>query len=392
MQIIVAILFLTGLVTIILAYKQWHWSLATIVLFIFLISFGYLFLAAETIRLHRNLRSNLGRLEEQLVSLQNQNEALLNGSGDELPGIAQFTHRLAMISRERGRAWRQVAPAGPLDDNGRREVTIPDPKPHGLTVDTVVYAFEAGNANPADPSSGQQYLGEFRVVESKETGVVLEPLNILDQRTGERLAQSQGPWNLYETMPVDRYSTFAGLDEAELRKRLAASVVEEYVRHGQEATAEDNPENVAAYDENGVRVALDQQGANKYYQRPLRDYGLLFSELSRQKTALIARVDAITEDNAKLAAALESAKKLTTFREEEKVLMQHDLAGMKRDRQAIESHLQQVKQQLENAQKLVGELLSVNSSLADELAERELSLREMIDAAAPAPATTISLP
>jgi uncharacterized integral membrane protein len=388
LQILLAVLLIAGLVTFGFAFKRWHWSLVLIVGFIMFSAVGWLFLAAETIRINRNLRANLANIESRTQQLENDNKNLINGSGDTL-GIAQLTHKLEIHTRDRGRAWRQVAPAGALDQQGRRAVTIPAPTPHGLQVDTVVYGFEAGKPNLADPASGQQYLGEFRVVESTDTGVILESVNLLDQRTGERLARSQGPWNLYEIMPADRHSTFAGLEEAELRQRLPASVVEEFLRHGKEPTENDDPSNIVGFDAEDKQLPPgDLAGAaRKEFHRPLVDYAFLFSELAKEKVVLMARIDAVREDNAKLAAALASAKKLSAFREDEKKLMASDLAGMKQDRAAIEKHLAAVKGMLENAVKLVDNLLAENSKLARELAEREAALVKMIDAVAPAPAT-----
>jgi cell fate (sporulation/competence/biofilm development) regulator YlbF (YheA/YmcA/DUF963 family) len=378
-QILLGILVLGGLVAIFLSTKYWHWSLVTLTSFIFLFGILFLVLAADTMRIHRNLRMNLPRLEEQIASLEVQNRQLLRGLNEDR-GIVQLEHQLRMVTRERGRAWRQVAPAAPLNQ-GRIEVTIPAPSPHGLAQNTIIYAFETGESNPNEPASGRQYLGEFRVVESKDTSVVLEPVSILDQRTGERLARSQGPWSLYETMPIDRYKTFAGFGEEELRKMLPASIVEQFIHHDQEATPNDHPRNV-----------VEKEDGKKYYQRPLVDYSYLFSELTRQKVVLLARIDAVTEDNAKLTAALESAEKLSAFREEQKQLMKNDLAGMKNDRAAIEAHLKAVNKQLENARKLIEDFLAANSELAEDLAARETALREAIDAAAPAPTTAVSLP
>ena len=240
LQIVLGILVLAGLVSIYLSTKYWHWSTVTIVSFIMIFGVVYLILAADTMRIHHNLRTSLPRLESQIATLEQQNEHVLRGGNDDL-GIVQLEHRLRLVTRERGRAWRQVSPSGPLRPEGRIEVTIPAPAPHGLTAGTIVYAFEAGNANPNDPANGQQYLGEFRVVEVRETGVVLESVGLLDKRTGERLARSQGPWSLYETMPSDRYKIgnhydmFADMSEEELRKRLPESLVKEYIRHGQPA-------------------------------------------------------------------------------------------------------------------------------------------------------------
>jgi hypothetical protein len=393
LQIVLGILVLAGLVAIYLSTKYWHWSTVTIVSFIMIFGVTYLFLAADTMRIHRNMRAALPRLEQQIADLEKRNQVLLRGANDDL-GIVALEHRLRMVTRERGRAWRQVAPAGQLDPEGRLEVTIPAPTPHGLAVDTIVYIFEGGNANPSDPANGQQYLGDFRVVEVRDTGVVLESVGLLDKRTGERLARSQGPWSLYETMPSDRYKIFADMSEEELRKRLPETIIEEYIRHGQPATDDDDPHNVVGFDENDQRLPPDQiaNAVRKVYNRPLRDYAYLFSELARQRVVLMAKIDAVTEDNAKLVAALESAEKLSGFRAEQKQLMQSDLAGMKEDRQAIEGHLKAVNHQLENARKLIDKFLSTNAKLANQLAQQELTLKQTIDAAAPAPSTAVSLP
>lgn len=391
MQILLAVVLLLGIVAGIISFKRTHWSQVVLVLLITLTAVGYLFLASETTRVHRDLRSNLARLESQLANVERQNHDLLNGAGDEA-GILQLQHKLEMLTRGRGRAWRQVAPAGPLDPQGRIEVGIPNPTPHGLAADSVVYVFEMGDANPADPKAGRQYLGEFVVVEAREKSVVLESTHLLDQRTGERLARSQGPWSLYESMPVDRYDTFAGMSEEELKKRLPPADAAEYLRSGQPATADDDPANVIGFDENDQRVPPNKMdtAVKKVYQRPLRDFAFLFAELDRQKAVLLSDRDALVEDNAKWEATLASAEKLGKFREDEIDLLESDLAGMKQDRVAIESHLTIVKGQIEEALRRIEDLLARNSSLAQQLADREAALRQMINATAPAP--TVSMP
>ncbi|TWU30134.1 hypothetical protein [Bythopirellula polymerisocia] len=392
LQILLAIVLILGLVSVFLSAKNWHWSQFVLILFIMLTSVGFLFLAAETMRIHRGLRAKLPGMEEQLARLEQQNAALLRGIEDDA-GIIQLEHRLQMITRERGRAWRQVAPTGGLDQQGRIEVAIPNPKPHGLDAVTIVYLFESGNANPGSPSDGRQYLGEFKVVESRDTGVVLEPMQLLDQRTGERLARSEGPWSLYEAMPSDQYKTFAGMDEAELRKRLPASIVEEYLRHRTPATPDDDPRDVIGFDENDVRLGPNEMGkaVKKLYNRPLQDYSYLFSELSRQKAVMLAKRDALIEDNAKWTAALASAEKLTEFRENEIKLLQEDLAGMKRDREAIQKHLKDVNLSLKNARDLIASLLAENSSLAIQLGTRVQELQDIINGTVPA-AAAIAVP
>lgn len=393
LQILLAILLLLGFVALYLSSKNWHWTQITLLTFIMLISVGFMILAANVVRIHRAFRSKMPDMQLQLANFETKNERLLRGAGDEA-GIIELQHRLQMITRERGRAWRNVVPAGGFNVEGNVEVTIPAPTPHGMEEKSVVYAFEMGDPNPANPAQGAQYLGEFEVVESQEGGVVLSPVKILDQRTGERIDKSRGPWNLYESMPADRYNTFAGMDEEELRRRLPASVIPEYLHHGQEATEDDNPENVVGYDENDVRLSPDEMGraVRKIFNRPLRDYDYLFSELGKEMSIHRAKREALIEDNKLWENTLASAERLSEFRQQELNLLESDLTGMKQDRTAIEAHLQIVQKQLANASKLIEEYLATNASLAQELTQRETALRQMINAVSPAPATTFGLP
>ncbi|MGI9455441.1 MAG: hypothetical protein ACR2NU_02715 [Aeoliella sp.] len=381
LQIVLAVALLLALVTVVMSTKIWHWSQVVLVLFIILFGVGALFLGAEVFRIHRNLRAGIPKLEENLEAANLKTEELLKGTNDE-PGIRELEHRLQIVSRERGRAWRGVQPASEVSDQGAVQVSIPNPQPHGLGQDTIVYAFESG-----EPTEGAQYLGEFRVIEANAEGVTLEPILLIDQRTGERLAASEGPWSLYETMPVDRHSLYADLSEEQLQQMLPEESVEEYLRHGTEATRDDDEWHVIGLDENDERVGPEQmdQAVKRLYDRPLRDYAYLFEEYAREKVVAMAAREAITEDNAKLETALESAKQLSQFREAEIVALTSDEAGMKQDRAAIEKHRDLVQRQLSNARQLIEVLLADNTARARELAERQLGLMQMIDSVAPAP-------
>ena len=380
---------------------------------------GFLLLAAETVRTHHVLRAKIPKLEKDLEIATQQLENLLHGSGDS-QGVLDLEHQLQMVTRNRGRVWRNVMPAGQVDNQGIIDVEIPNPKPHGLAQGSIVYAFEStGTAQPAadgiaddefadeapvdenteapaeegtqpaevpaaNPNARKQYLGEFRVIEVSETGVKLEPVLLIDQRTGQRLFESKGPWSLYETMPVDRHEIFADLPEEELRQLLPAETVDQFLRHGKPADPNDNPLDRIGLDENDQRVDHDQ--AVKFlYDRPLRDYGYLFADLAQKKVLLQARIQAVTEDNAKLTASIEGGKKLGQFRQQQKKLLEDDLAGMQADRQAIEVHLQQLQQMLANAAQQIEGQLEENSQNADRYTAHQLDLLQNIDTTAPAP-------
>lgn len=381
LQIVLAVALLLALVTVILSAKNWHWSQVVLVLFILLFGTTALFLGAEVYRINRNLRAGIPRLEESLAAAEQEKERLIKGADDEL-GIRELEHQLQIVTRERGRVWRGATPAGDVANDGSVAVEVPNPKPHGLAKDTIVYAFETG-----DPAEGMQYLGEFRVAETSGDGVTLEPILLIDQRTGERLAASKGPWSLYEAMPVDRHSLFAGLTEEQLREMLPAESVEEYIRQGTEATTDDDEWHVIGLDANDERLGPDEmdQAVKRLYDRPLRDYAYLFEESAREKAVLLAAQDAVTEDNAKLEAALASANELSQFREAERTALTSDLDGMNRDLAAVDKHRDLVLRQLSNAQKLIAGLLADNSARARELTERQMRWMSQIDLAAPAP-------
>ena len=278
--------------------------------------------------------------------------------------------------------WRGVLPASEVSNEGRVSAEIPNPKPYGLGQDTIVFAFEQG-----EPTQGPQYLGEFRVVEASPDGVVLDPILLIDQRTGERLAASDGPWSLYETMPADRHSLYADFSEEQLRQIMPEQSVEEYVRHGTQATPDDDQWHVIGLDENGERVGPEQmdRAVKRLYDRPLRDYAFLFEEFAREKVVAEADRKAVVEDNARLEEALASAKELAQFREAEKTALASDLEGMRQDQAAIEAHRDVVLRQLSNAQRLIEVLLADNSARARELTERQMEWVKQIDRAAPAP-------
>ncbi|MBA3480780.1 MAG: hypothetical protein H0T51_03100, partial [Pirellulales bacterium] len=314
LQIVVVLLVLVGLITTIMSIKNWHWAQMLLLLSIFFASLAVLFLGMEVFRIHRNLRAGMPAKIAKIEDLEEVNEAFLHGTRDaevisrafagdpfggevpydaeaegRMPGMGVWRSRIQDLARDRGRVWRDVKAAGPVDPaTGRIPVTLPAPRPHGLEKDAIVFAFEQGPPNPATPDQGRQFLGEFRVVdEPGEDGVTLESVQRLDERTGGRLVRSatnpQIAWRLYETMPSDRHEMFAGLSEENLKTLLPAATINEYLRHGKEATPDDDEYHRAAFDDEGKRVALDDAAKVKeLYDRTLRDYAYMFSELLRQ--------------------------------------------------------------------------------------------------------------
>lgn len=399
-QILLLILVLASLVVAYFSAKTWHWAHVLVVLGVFLLSVGYLFLAAETVRINGVWRSQANRLEQQLADVQALTEALQRGTedarligslaadevrvpeeADHIPSIGDLDHRLHLEIRLRGRVWRDVKPTAVNPQTGEARAAVEAPAPSGIQPDTILFAFEQGEPTLPDPTQGPQYLGEFRVTGAADQEVTLDPVLPMDEFELQRLARSQGPWTFYESMPVDRYMLFAGKSEEELRKLLPKESVEEYIRQGTPATADDDEWHRVGYDADGNQLGPDEldKAVKQVYQRRLRDYTTEFEELSRDRVMLLTDVAAVTQDNVRLQAALKSAKELEAFREEELRKLGIDLAGITKERKAIEAHLATVEKQLANARRLLDATLRENARLSSQLAALQEQLKAKID-------------
>jgi hypothetical protein len=373
--------------------RTWHWGHVIVVVGIILSTFGFMLLAAETLRINRVYRTAIKQKTEQLEAITALNNALIKGTNkpeliaqlrneqepaviipedaESISSLADLDHRILMATRRRGRVWRNVAKVGVDPATGVR-VTLPAPAPSGLNKDTVVYLFEEGPAQLPGPDGkpqGKQYLGEFRVKDVTGQQALLEPVQPLDPFEQQRLAASQPPWVIYETIPQDRHAVFAGMTEEELKQKLPASTVQEYIRHGKETTADDPDARKMGFDENGKPLPYEQLGTapKVVYWRQLRDYAAEFDELSRRRVAMDVAIAAVKQDLARFAVTLASAKQIQAAKEREVKLLKSDLAGIQKERATIQQHLAKVQQQLTRARQLLADTLQLNAALARSL-------------------------
>ena len=447
LQIVVLLVVLIGLITIIMSIKNWHWAQMVLVLSIFFMSLATLFLGMETFRIHRNIRKAIPGLEKKIADLDEENRALQFGARSEDPAVMRiwtaeifggeppydaeaegrmlsttaWTTQLQDLARARGRVWRNAIPGAFNQKTNQVAVTIappqqaapvdPDlaaaeppadpaaapaaaaaPQGHGLTVDAIVYAFENGDPNPAAPDQGAQYIGEFKVVQANDLGVILEPVQALDQFTGNRLVksiQAKKSWSLYELMPADSHELFAKLDEAAKQSLLPAATLNEYLRQGTPAQPDDDKYHRAGFDEAGNQVGPDDDQSKIVewrYDRPLRDYGYLFPELLRERVVMQADVAALKQQIADLATAQANAKKLEAHRTTEQTALQQDLKYMERDLMFVKKLLATINSQIGNAKSQVSDLLTANASMAQSLIDKQLAELKTIDERSPAPA------
>jgi hypothetical protein len=404
----IGILALVAIVVAFFAARTWHWSQVIVVIGLVLSTAGFFLLSAEVLRINAVLRSRVNQLEREIQLVEAENNALRKGTKDaavigrlrnglwpneaaapiaedaeSIPGIIQLEHDLLLATRDRGRVWRKVASGGYNQQQNEVKITVASPSPSGIAQDTVVYLFEEGE--PMLPAAdgkprGPQYLGEFTVTAASGQGATLQPVLPLDDFERQRIASSRVPWVMYEVMPADRYELFAKLSEEELKKQLPPQSVNEYVRHGKEATTDDSDLRKIGVDENGQLVAEGATPAKTIYQRRLRDYALEFDQLANDRAALATDLEGVKLDIEKLAAALEVAKQLQAFREDEVKKLNIDLNGVKKEHAAIAAHQKLVEQQLARVQALLADVLRHNREMARELAARQSRSIELVPA------------
>jgi hypothetical protein len=399
---VLIILVLASFVFTFLGARTWHWGYVLLVEAIFLASVGAFILAAEVVRINAVYRAQINKSEKEVADLNADVDALRSGTKDTavlnrlrggepaakmaedaeaIPSLEDMDHELLIATRRRGRVWRNVTPAGIDPKTGNVKVTITAPTPAGIKGNSVVYLFEEGPPQPPGPNGprGPQYLGEFNVIQAAGQSVTLTPTVPLAPTDFEskRLAASKGPWAMYETMPADRYEIYAGMTDDQLKELLPKQSVNEYLRNGKPATADDDPWRKVGYDENGQQLPADQmaKATKVLYERRLRDYAAEIDELLRRRISMLADVDAVNKDIAELTTAEAIGKKLQAFRTEERQKLTTDLAGVTKEREAIEKHLAQVEQLLAKARQLTAETMAHNQQLVAELAARQLHTR-----------------
>ena len=87
---------------------------------------------------------------------------------------------------------------------------------------------------------------------------------------------------------------------------------------------------------------------------------------------MLTDIDAVNKDIVRLTDAKDAADKIQAFRENERTKLTSDLAGVMKERAAIEKHLAEVRKLLARARELTDELMRRNDRLAAELAARQL--------------------
>ena len=127
------------------------------------------------------------------------------------------------------------------------------------------------------------------------------------------------------------------MTDEQLKQLLPEKSLNEYLRHGKDATADDDPHRKLGVDADGDPLPPEEIGkaAKTLYQRRLRDYAVEFDEMWRRRIAMRAEIDAVTKDIEQLTAAEESAKKLQAALTDQRQKLTTELVGITKERDAI---------------------------------------------------------
>jgi prefoldin subunit 5 len=336
------------------------------------------------------------------------------------PGVRQMEVALHDVLVDRGPTWDQCR-RGQVDaDSGDVKVTIEAPTPHGVKDGAMLFVFEKAELTNPDTPAGGQYLGEFKVTGVDATSVALSPAQRPGKRQLEQIAKSQPDWVMYEVMPSDRHSAFAGLDEAELSKLIPSLSRADYVKDENPADENTpaeflsqvwvrNEEDKGQYDLTGTEPGEDKEGARftpnasgtgqydlldgkyvdgkfvagKFYERPLRDYAVAMRELHRELWEMDDSVQAISTQVEAMRQAvngLSGEGGQVAAREKEIATLTEQLARVNKERDEIKKHSEAVASRVAELEQSISRMLAENKQLAEEWTASQLNAARGVNA------------
>ena len=380
---------------------------------IFLSLLGFFVTAALTLHTHQSWREEAQQLEQRVEERDKEIEETLRGPHSPLSftssvedpdeeiretiqtvsdenviaamGIEQLRERLFAILIDRGRVWNNCEPEQINAETGavRVRTDFPDednlPGRHGIHEKTILYVFEEDDVEAPLNEAGGRYLGEFKVTEVADRLVAMEPAMRMDERELERLADSRGPWSLYEVLPYDSHKVIRDMDSDYLRQVLPETVVNEYLFDGEPMTrakADELGLEGRIVDAEGEDVADGEEGT---YVRDLRDYGTLFAAFHREGTLWYDQHAAALSDKEFAEASATQAKRQVEFRQEVVAKLQRDLAQLRREVDAVVGHEKALEQKVAELGRSIAELAANNRKLASEIVQVQLEAQRRID-------------
>ena len=421
--------------------NSWTALHVSMMVLVFLTGLAFVFLAAATLKTHEKWRNDHNRLVANLATMEANNERLLRGRVGELAqeqreqsirGASAAINRLLLT---RGRVWRNCQPI----DEDEQSITVstvpPDTAPeevvpHGITPQMLLYAFTEqtteGRTVPWD------YVGEFQVTEAPEGSVTLKPT----MREIVEVRDPDASWVLYEMLPADSHEVFARMDEQAIRALLSperleiagnqyATIVTQYLRHGQAATGDeprqqvwtnvtflqDHQIEVDAEAANGAErnfdpagraqntrlrqgeptdfkvgdtALLDRQTAEQLiaqgiceagesiYLRPLRDYDNSMHENHRRLLDLNTESEVIEYDTEIMRQQTVEIEQQVQLQVGQQANLNDDLQHFRQERDRLQAHLAALDEQTKQVRAELGRIYQRNNRLVAQLTTLQL--------------------
>ncbi len=184
LPIVLGLILLGGIVAIVLGRETWRWYNITLVTLIMLLSVVWFYLAARTLKMQQNWRTEVAQYEKDIRDLTKQNELLIRGNQEAeppTPSLAQLQQSVDNMLQNRGRRWDKVARKS-VSPTGVIVATVAQPDPHGIEAKTILYVFDDASAK----ESGQ-FLGIFEATAVAGQQVTLTPVATLRPTQLQRL-------------------------------------------------------------------------------------------------------------------------------------------------------------------------------------------------------------
>lgn len=261
MYIVIGLLFIFFVVLLVFSAKSWRILHLITAFLVFVAAAVLVFFTAATLRTQQEWRSVYNGLVKKVAQQEADHQKLLTGVLTDVKSnevsLDQAEAALERVLIDRGRVWRGVtaeaagdtitltinaapppaeeapaegeAPAGeepaaepPAEGEGEPAPPARPTGAHGIKTDSIIYAFLEGESELTGDLKGAPpfmvpvlYLGEFRVTNTTDTTITVQPTSRLTAL--QQASLGEGNWTIYDNMPVDAQYVFDGLTEEDLR-------------------------------------------------------------------------------------------------------------------------------------------------------------------------------
>ncbi len=406
LPIVLGLILLGGIVAIVLGRETWRWYNITLVTLIMLLSVVWFYLAARTLKMQQNWRTEVAQYEKDIGDLTKQNELLIRGNSEAeppIPSLAQLQQSVDNMLQNRGRRWDKVARKS-VSPTGVIVATVAQPDPHGIEAKTILYVFDGASAK-----ENGQFLGIFEATAVAGQQITLTPVATLRPTQLQRLnAKRNGALTLYDVMPADSHEAFAELDEAArtavFPSSLPAAVKQEYVKDQNPPAADEKQtdgiwrrvkalkdfdvtrgsgkDKETQHVTQGMELVLDPKSAqeriaagdvepvaenDKVYMRPLRDYVRLYRDFNQQIEGLLRTTAEVNDQLATVALAQQKAEKDIAYRKAEIAALNQDLERYRGELDMMRKHVAALEKRIGEVDQARRQMFASNQQLESQL-------------------------